>query len=69
MSLAVGRHAALRGERLLSARHELSERHVQPASTGRATRAARTRLPALSARAHARGETSRCGFHPLNTHL
>jgi len=51
--------AALRGERLLNARHELAERHVQPASTGRAARAARARLPALRARAHPGGETGR----------
>lgn len=54
-----GRDAALRSEWLLSARHELSERHVQPSSTGRPARAARARLPALRARAHARGETGR----------
>lgn len=57
--LSEARDAALRGERLLFARHELSERNVQPASTGRAARAARARLPALRARAHAGGETCR----------
>lgn len=50
-------HAALRGERLLSARHELPQRHVQPASAGRATGAARARLPAVCARAHIGRET------------
>lgn len=59
MYLTVGRHAALRGERLFSARYELSERNVQPASTGRTARAARTRLQAFSARAHACGKTGR----------
>ena len=34
-------HAALRGERLLSARDELVERDVQPAPASRATGAAR----------------------------
>lgn len=50
--VAASHHAALRGERLLPARHELAERHVQPAPAGRATGAARARLPALRARAH-----------------
>lgn len=59
MVLAEGRYAALRGERLLSARHELSERHVQPAPTGRTTRSTRTRLPTLSACTHTGRKTGR----------
>lgn len=56
--IATSQHAALRGERLLSARHELAERHVQPASAGRAAGTARARLPAIRARAHTGRETS-----------
>lgn len=52
-----GRYAALWSERLLSPRDELPERNVQPAPAGRATGAARARLPTFSARAHPRGET------------
>lgn len=50
--VATSHHAALRGERLLSARHELPQRHVQPAPAGRTTGAARARLPAIRARAY-----------------
>ena len=57
LSLPSRRHAALRGERILPARHELPERHVQPAPAGRAAGPARARLPALRARAHPRRET------------
>lgn len=52
-------HAALRGEWLLFARNELPERHVQPASAGRSTGAARARLPALRACAYAGRKISR----------
>ena len=57
VSAALSRHAALRRERLLPARHELPERHVQPAPAGRPAGAARARLPAIRARAHAGRET------------
>lgn len=52
-----GRHAALRGERLLSPRHELTERHVQPPPAGGATGPTRTRLQALRACPHSCRET------------
>lgn len=55
--VATSHHAALRGERLLSARHELPQRHVQPAPAGRTTGAARARLPAVRARAYVGRET------------
>lgn len=53
----VAGHAALRSERLLSARHEFTERHVQPSPAGGAASTARAWLQALGARAHSRGET------------
>ena len=56
-SLQTLRHAALRGERILSARHELSERHVQPPPAGGAAGPAHTGLQALRARAHSGRET------------
>lgn len=56
--VATSQHAALRGERLLSARHELPQRHVQPAPAGSATGAARARLPTVRTRAYTGRETS-----------
>lgn len=53
LSAGTCRDAALRGERLLPARHELAQRHVQPAPAGGPAGPARPRLPAVGARAYA----------------